>query len=172
MGKNVKQVKITVPSEQILKRLNSISTFNRLSRLKLKVGENIEMVNHKFDLEEFFRIASLELSLNPICDECSDFIPAKIYRLKNNVWVEVDNYRNCVAHILFKSKFHSVSCNHNNRLFLCAKNGCHERSHRLDTFSQMKIFPTAVMKFRLFENEIKESNKFLHAFREYANKIN
>ena len=44
--KTVKTVKITVPNEQILKRLNSTPTFNRLSRLKLQVGENIENVNH------------------------------------------------------------------------------------------------------------------------------
>ena len=45
--RNIKTVKITVPNEQILKRLNSTPTFNRLSRLKLQVGENIENVNHK-----------------------------------------------------------------------------------------------------------------------------
>ena len=44
--KTVKTVKIAVPNEQILKRLNSTQTFNRLSRLKLQVGENIENVNH------------------------------------------------------------------------------------------------------------------------------
>ncbi len=44
--RNIKTVKITVPNEQILKRLNSTPTFNRLSRLKLQVGENIENVNH------------------------------------------------------------------------------------------------------------------------------
>lgn len=44
--RNVKTVKIIVPNEQILKRLNSIPTFSRLSRLTLKVGENIENVNH------------------------------------------------------------------------------------------------------------------------------
>jgi DNA-binding TFAR19-related protein (PDSD5 family) len=44
--KNVKSVKITVPNEQILKRINSTPAFNRLSRLKLKVGENFENVNH------------------------------------------------------------------------------------------------------------------------------
>jgi len=45
-GSNIKTFKITVPDEQILKRLNSTPTFNRLSRLKLQVGENIENVNH------------------------------------------------------------------------------------------------------------------------------
>lgn len=45
--RNIKTVKITIPSEQMLKRVNSTPTFNRLSRLKLQVGENIENVNHK-----------------------------------------------------------------------------------------------------------------------------
>ena len=45
--RNIKTVKITIPNEQILKRVNSTPTFNRLSRLKLQVGENIENVNHK-----------------------------------------------------------------------------------------------------------------------------
>ena len=45
--KNIKTVKITVPSEEILKKLNSTPTFSRLSRLTLKVGENVENVNHK-----------------------------------------------------------------------------------------------------------------------------
>ena len=45
--RNIKTVKITIPSEEILKRLNSTPTFSRLSRLKLKVGENLENVNHK-----------------------------------------------------------------------------------------------------------------------------
>lgn len=46
MPKNIKTVKITVPNERILKRLNSTPTFNKLSRLKLQVGENVENVNH------------------------------------------------------------------------------------------------------------------------------
>jgi len=45
--KNKKQITIDVPNEQILKRLKSTPTFNRLSRLSLKVGKNTEIVNHK-----------------------------------------------------------------------------------------------------------------------------
>ena len=44
--KNLKEVRISIPTEQILKRINSTPTFSRLSRLKLEVGENIEVVNH------------------------------------------------------------------------------------------------------------------------------
>ena len=46
-ARNIKTVKITIPNEEILKRINSTPTFSRLSRLKLKVGENVENVNHK-----------------------------------------------------------------------------------------------------------------------------
>ena len=45
--RNIKTVKITVPSEEILKRIKSTPTFSRLSRLTLTVGENLENVNHK-----------------------------------------------------------------------------------------------------------------------------
>ncbi len=45
--RNIKTVKITIPNEEILKRITSTPTFSRLSRLKLKVGENVENVNHK-----------------------------------------------------------------------------------------------------------------------------
>lgn len=45
--KNIKKVNITIPNEKILKRVNSTPTFSRLSRLKLKVGENVENVNHR-----------------------------------------------------------------------------------------------------------------------------
>ena len=44
--KNVKTVKITIPNEQLLRKINSTPSLNRLSRLALKVGENIENVNH------------------------------------------------------------------------------------------------------------------------------
>ena len=44
---NKLKVLINVPSEAILKRLNSTPTFSRLSRINLKVGQNKETVNHK-----------------------------------------------------------------------------------------------------------------------------
>lgn len=43
---NVKTVKITIPNEIVLKKINSTPALNKLSRLILKVGENIEQVNH------------------------------------------------------------------------------------------------------------------------------
>ncbi len=43
---NTKKVKITIPNIQVLKRLTTTPLFQRLTRLKLKLGENIEVVNH------------------------------------------------------------------------------------------------------------------------------
>jgi hypothetical protein len=44
---NTKKVNINVPSEAILKRLHSTPTFSRLSKHQLKIGDNVEVVNHK-----------------------------------------------------------------------------------------------------------------------------
>lgn len=52
---NIKTVKITIPNEIILKKIISTPTLNRLSRLILKVGENIENVNH-FQFTEQMRM--------------------------------------------------------------------------------------------------------------------
>lgn len=46
MKANVKQVKIVITNEAILKRVNSTPTLKRLSKLNLVVGENTENVNH------------------------------------------------------------------------------------------------------------------------------
>lgn len=46
MRKNTKTVKIVVPCEAILAKINKTPAFSRLSRLLLQVGENIENVNH------------------------------------------------------------------------------------------------------------------------------
>jgi len=52
---NTKTVKITIPNEVVLKRINSTPALSRLSRLTLKVGENIENVNH-FQFSEQMRM--------------------------------------------------------------------------------------------------------------------
>lgn len=59
LNRNIKTVKITIPNESVLKKINSTPTLKRLSRLTLKVGENIERVNHyQFsELKRMFPIA-------------------------------------------------------------------------------------------------------------------
>ncbi len=46
MKPNVKTVRILIPDEFILKKITSTPTLKQLSRIELKVGENIENVNH------------------------------------------------------------------------------------------------------------------------------
>jgi len=46
-ARNVKSVKIIIPNERILQRINSTPTLKRLTRSILKVGENFENVNHQ-----------------------------------------------------------------------------------------------------------------------------
>jgi hypothetical protein len=58
MKNNIKKVKITILDQKTLNRLNSTPTFNRLSRLKLKVGDNFENVNHS-QYSDMFRLYKL-----------------------------------------------------------------------------------------------------------------
>jgi hypothetical protein len=44
--KNVKTVKIIVPNENALRLFKRTPVFLRLTRLDLRVGENVERVNH------------------------------------------------------------------------------------------------------------------------------
>ncbi len=53
--KNIITVRITVPNEMVLNRINSTSALSKLSRLKLKVGANTEQVNH-FQYSEQMRM--------------------------------------------------------------------------------------------------------------------
>ena len=61
--KNIKTVKITIPNEVVLRKINNTPTLSRLSRLSLKVGENIENVNHYQFSEQMrmFPIAGVEI---------------------------------------------------------------------------------------------------------------
>lgn len=53
--RNVKTVKIIVPCEIILRKVKTTPALNRLTRLNLQVGENIERVNH-YQFSELMRI--------------------------------------------------------------------------------------------------------------------
>lgn len=69
----------------------------------------------------------------PACMECG----AKISR---------SLARSATAHLLPKKIFKSIATNDLNYLILCSKNGCHDKTHRLDKFVQMKIWKTAAIQ--------------------------
>lgn len=105
------------------------------------------------ELELWFRRIALEIEKNPYCWETGEYIS------KND-------YRNATSHIFPKSIFSSVSTHPMNYLILSPRNGSHDKTHRVDTFSNMKIFPVAIQRFYMFEKEIKEKHKYLDLFKE------
>lgn len=46
MNANTKKVKITIPNITVLKIVTTTPLYQRLTRLKLKLGDNFETVNH------------------------------------------------------------------------------------------------------------------------------
>ena len=127
---------------------------------------NQEMIGDKVqqaEMQLFWLTAEKELELKPFCQECGATIPKKIIRGSTS-----GGYRAATAHIFPKSLFPSVAANINNRLFLGATCGCHNKTVRLDQFVEMKVWPLAVEKFKLFEHLITEKHKYLDIFKRLA----
>ena len=114
-------------------------------------------IQAKKEMDAFWKYAESVIDKKPYCWECGDFIS------KND-------YRSATAHIFPKSIFESVASNKWNFLVLGARCGCHDKSHRLDAFSKMKVFPTAINRYMKFGELITEKHKYLSLFQEYANK--
>jgi len=113
-------------------------------------------IKAKKEMDAFWKYAESVIDKKPYCWECGDFIS------KND-------YRAATAHIFPKSIFESVASNKWNFLVLGARCGCHDKSHRLDTFSQMKVFPTAVNRYIKFGELITEKHKYLNLFIDFTN---
>lgn len=114
-------------------------------------------IEAKKEMDAFWKYAEMVIDKKPYCWECNDFIS------KND-------YRAATSHIFPKSIFSSVASNKWNFLVLGARCGCHDKSHRLDTFSQMKVFPVAINRYMKFGELITEKHKYLSLFQEHANK--
>jgi hypothetical protein len=57
--------------------------------------------------------------------------------------------RHATAHLLPKKIFKSVATHELNYLILSAQNGSHDRTHRVDKFIQMKIWPEAARRIKI-----------------------
>lgn len=126
----------------------SVTTRLRMDKYK----ENTE-------LELWFRRIALEIEKNPYCWE-------------TGAYISKNDYRNATAHIFPKSIFPSISTHPMNYLILSPRNGSHDKTHRIDTFSRMKIFSVAIERFYMFEREIKEHHKYLDLFKEAIKNYN
>jgi hypothetical protein len=120
--------------------------------------KKIKMVyyNHDEELEKWFDDVAKIIDANPFCWETGDFISKA-------------DYRSATSHIFPKSIFKSISTHPLNFLILSPRNGSHDKTHRLDSFSKMKIWPLACERFLKFEHLITEKHKYLNSFRELVN---
>jgi hypothetical protein len=150
MDKN-KNKKVTGKTKSSVRSL--ISDSNNQATTEANMGDNKIL---QAEMALYWFTAERELAKKPTCMECGAHIHKKYYR-------------SATAHIFPKAIFPSVMANLANRLYLGAGCGCHDKTHRLDTFSEMKVFPLAVERFNQFKHLITEKHKYLDTFINYAN---
>jgi len=104
----------------------------KISDKKLAELKESTAVKNKQDLEKwFFDIEEKHFSSGfGVCMETGDLIPRKYARAS-------------IAHLLPKKIFKSVAGHPLNFLILSAANGSHDKTHRVDKFIKMKIWPEA-----------------------------
>lgn len=127
---------------------------NLIRRLHNQNPANPDVARDREMLERFYDNAAKEIDKDPRCWNCGAEVHRKYYRA-------------ATAHIYPKAIFKSIQAHPLNYLVLPAS-CCHNLTHRLDTFYKMGIWVEAVNRFREFEPLITESHKYLHEFREYA----
>lgn len=140
------------------KERNKIRSLNQLEGNK-KMAE--AKINEKIvfsGIEEWYKMVADVIEQKPYCWNCG--LP-----------ISKSDYRNASAHILFKSLFPSVATHPLNFIVAGNRCGCHSATHRMDTFSEMSVFPLAVKRFWEFEPLITEHHKILETFKEYANQL-
>lgn len=94
----------------------------------------------KLELDVWFDNISKKHSL-PVqggshCMECGYYIPAMFMR-------------HATAHLLPKKLFKSIATHELNYLILGAGCGCHEKTHRVDKFVTMKVWPEAARRIKI-----------------------
>lgn len=102
------------------------------------------------ELAKWFKEKEELVAANPFCSECGEFIPP--FR-----------YRHAVAHIFPKALFPSVASAEWNFLILAA-GCCHDKSHTIQSFKKMKVWPEAVRRYNTFKDQITETHKYKTLF--------
>lgn len=133
----MQQIKLgLLPKEAVpkpKKRLRNKSLKTQAQEAEQKKANSIEGKEESLN-QWFERIAQKHLVNGyAICQECGSLIPAEYMR-------------HATAHLLPKKLFKSIATNELNYLILGAGCGCHEKSHRIDKFVQMKVWPEAARR--------------------------
>lgn len=110
------------------------------------------------DLEAWFDMVATFISAKPYCMECGKYVPPSYYR-------------HATAHIFPKNIFRSIETHPLNWLILPA-GCCHDKTHRIDTFSKMKVWGEACRRFKIMEPHITETHKYLDIFKSHILKHN
>lgn len=141
---------MSVSNPEILSRLNAARTprgkkeptpiakesakMKEKKKEEKKAGGNVsklELDKWFFDIEEKYFSSGIG-----VCMETGDEIP-RVYA------------RHATAHLLAKKNFPSVATHPLNYLILSAHNGSHDKTHRVDTFIKMKIWPEAAARLKV-----------------------
>lgn len=115
----------------------------------------VDILEESIDLAKWFNDKMYIVAQNPYCQNCNDLIPPRYYK-------------HAVAHIFPKSIFKSISTHPLNFVIAGAGCGCHNLTHRLDTFAGMQIWDLAVERFLIFKDLITEKHKYYNQFLDYA----
>jgi len=104
---------------------------------KLAQEKSPEYKNDKAELDKWFKDIQAKhfTSYGGRCMECGAHIP-------------VEFARHATAHLLPKRIFGSVKTHHLNYLILGAGCGCHDKTHRVDTFVKMDIWGEAANRIK------------------------
>lgn len=142
-----------------------------ISSSKQKLQTDIRKLivkDNEIDMSYWYTDKIRIIRSNPYCTECGAFIPDK--KMVNDELVSTNKfYKAAAAHIFPKSLFESIAVHPLNYVIAAAGCGCHNKTHTIESFSKMKIFPIAVQRFRIFEPQITEQHKYLTLFKEAAN---
>jgi len=134
------------------KQIDKAKLKNDFRNLKA-LPENKNAIISKGELDKWFDYVATVIKANPHCWNCGEFIPEQYYR-------------HASAHIFPKAHFESVKTHPLNFLILGAGCGCHhEFDSSIDAACEMKVWPTAVLRFIAFENNITETHKYLGLFK-------
>jgi len=118
-----------LPKEAVAKKKKPLKKVSDKRAAEMKLGKPDERVS----LDEWFeKIEKFHCGEHGFthCMECGAIVPRAYIR-------------HATAHLLPKNIFKSVATHELNYLILGAGCGCHEKTHRIDKFIKMKIWPIA-----------------------------
>lgn len=122
---------------------------------KAKQKTETTPIDEGLNMVVFYAKAAKEIKKNPHCAECNEFIPDKTLDQKSGKYVFTDKYyRAATAHILPKATFPNVAAHPLNYVIAGAGCGCHNKTHRWDTFQKMKVWETALFRIEMMFPEL------------------